>query len=250
MVMDQKLRLAMLCAGALLLVSWGPNAFTLPAGSPRTAEPQSVQATTGSSRPSAAQGGQTYLAQGAAAVALLALASGACKRSGRASAVACRVKVGQRVQWHGKSGTVQYVGEVTFADGEYAGVQLDDPAGMHDGTVFNKSYFSCPPKHGIFCERYTLREMQGMGAVSPPAAPAAPTPVASTGSSFTVGQQVTYNGQPATVRFCGKTNFSSDEMVGLELATPTGMHDGSLFGKTYFTCADKHGVFAMPSALR
>eukprot|EP00971_Amphidinium_carterae_P111263 2203816-Amphidinium_carterae.1 len=36
--------------------------------------------------------------------------------------------------------------EVGFASGEWVGVQLDTPTGMHDGSVFSITYFSCPPK--------------------------------------------------------------------------------------------------------
>eukprot|EP00971_Amphidinium_carterae_P239535 4755572-Amphidinium_carterae.1 len=249
--MTSMLRLAVLLMGAFYLAHWGATTFALPSTSPGQSsrlQMQSAQAFS-AMEPQRQGQGQGFLAQGVAAVVLLGMSSVAAKRINRAATVACQVKVGQRVQWNGKSGTVQYVGEVTFADGEYAGVQLDDPVGMHDGTVFGKSYYSCPAKHGIFCERYTLREMQGMGAVSPPAPLAAASPVASTGTAFSVGQQVTFQGQPATVRFCGKTKFGAEEMVGLELSQPTGMHDGSLFGDTYFTCPDKHGVFCLPSAL-
>ena len=32
---------------------------------------------------------------------------------------------------------------MSFAAGESIGVELDEPKGMHDGTVFNESYFTC-----------------------------------------------------------------------------------------------------------
>ena len=50
------------------------------------------------------------------------------------------------------------MGKVSFAPGEWVGIELDEPKGMHDGTVFNDSYFTCPPKHGVFCTPAGLGE--------------------------------------------------------------------------------------------
>jgi len=58
--------------------------------------------------------------------------------------------VGCKVLWNGKPGTVAYIGDAKFAAGEWVGVALDEPAGMHDGTVMGVTYFSCTPRHGIF----------------------------------------------------------------------------------------------------
>ncbi|KAL4629764.1 kinesin-like protein KIF13A isoform X4 [Arapaima gigas] len=53
--------------------------------------------------------------------------------------------------WVGKkSGTVHYVGGVEFAPGIWVGVELDLPAGKHNGTVQGRVYFRCPPGRGIF----------------------------------------------------------------------------------------------------
>ena len=40
------------------------------------------------------------------------------------------------------------------------------------------------------------------------------------------------------------------EWIGVEMDEEIGTHDGSLFGVRYFTCADRHGVFAQTSQLQ
>ena len=54
-----------------------------------------------------------------------------------------------------------------------------------------------------------------------------------------------------TIRFVGKTHFSSDSSftwVGVELDEPVGTHDGEVDGHRYFSCAPKHGLFVLESA--
>eukprot|EP00123_Amoebidium_parasiticum_P018244 comp24146_c2_seq1/m.43922 comp24146_c2_seq1/g.43922 ORF comp24146_c2_seq1/g.43922 comp24146_c2_seq1/m.43922 type:complete len:698 (-) comp24146_c2_seq1:1517-3610(-) len=50
-----------------------------------------------------------------------------------------------------KRGILRFLGPTQFADGIWAGVELDEPAGKNDGAVAGVIYFSCPPKHGLFC---------------------------------------------------------------------------------------------------
>ena len=67
-----------------------------------------------------------------------------------------QVLLGDRVIVRGqRPGTVRYLGKLeghrTEIDNEvFAGVQLDQPAGLHNGTFNGKRYFSCPAKHGVF----------------------------------------------------------------------------------------------------
>jgi len=164
------------------------------------------------------------------------------------------VAVGQKVTWKGNPGTVMHFGKVGFASGEWVGIQLDEPKGMHDGTVFDVPYFVCPPKTGVFCTPADI----GAGAAPPapaapaaPAAAAAPAPAAAAGGvSFSVGQRVMWSGNPGTVQYVGQVSFATGEWVGVVLDEPKGMHDGTLFGESYFTCAPKQGVFSQASALQ
>ena len=51
--------------------------------------------------------------------------------------------------------------------------------------------------------------------------------------------EVSWKGNPGTVQFVGKVSFAATPMIGVQLDAPSGMHNGSLFGETYFSCPDK-----------
>jgi len=165
------------------------------------------------------------------------------------------VAVGQKVTWNGKGGTVAYVGSTKFSSGEWVGVALDAPEGMHDGTVLGIQYFTCAPKCGIFAPEPAL----GIAGAPPPAAPAAAPARSVLGSEeecaasdyeLCVGCKVLWNGKPGTVCYVGSTRFAAGQWVGVELEQPGGMHDGTVMGVPYFACKPKHGIFAPPATLK
>merc|ERR1719376_827686 len=47
-------------------------------------------------------------------------------------------------------GILRHLGRTEFADGMWAGVQLDEPTGKNDGSVAGKRYFTCPSLYGLF----------------------------------------------------------------------------------------------------
>ncbi|KAI8808091.1 hypothetical protein BJ742DRAFT_894068 [Cladochytrium replicatum] len=49
-----------------------------------------------------------------------------------------------------RTGVVRFIGETQFAEGMWAGIELHQPAGRHNGTVGEISYFKCPDRHGYF----------------------------------------------------------------------------------------------------
>jgi len=65
-----------------------------------------------------------------------------------------------------------------------------------------------------------------------------------------VGNRVSTANGTGTVRFIGTTAFATGKWVGVELDTPTGKHNGTVQGKSYFTCRDGHGVFVRPAATK
>eukprot|EP00058_Branchiostoma_floridae_P026018 XP_002611508.1 hypothetical protein BRAFLDRAFT_63857 [Branchiostoma floridae] len=61
------------------------------------------------------------------------------------------LELGNRVTIGGaKCGVLSYVGTVHFSQGEWCGIELDEPIGNHDGTVQGVRYFECGDKYGIF----------------------------------------------------------------------------------------------------
>lgn len=64
------------------------------------------------------------------------------------------IKIGMLAVVIGKDpevkGTVQYVGQTTFASGYWVGLKLETPTGKNDGSVQGTQYFECPPLHGLF----------------------------------------------------------------------------------------------------
>lgn len=49
-----------------------------------------------------------------------------------------------------KTGFLRYCGPTKFANGIWAGVELDKPVGRHDGSLAGVVYFKCPKNHGVF----------------------------------------------------------------------------------------------------
>jgi dynactin 1 len=65
------------------------------------------------------------------------------------------IRVGQRVRIQsgghsGSEGFVRFVGRTDFKEGEWIGLELNEPAGKNNGSVGGVTYFHCVDKHGIF----------------------------------------------------------------------------------------------------
>ncbi|CAE1287383.1 CLIP1 [Acanthosepion pharaonis] len=69
--------------------------------------------------------------------------------------------IGDRV-WVGgnKPGVIAFLGETSFAPGEWAGVVLDEMVGKNDGSVAGVRYFQCEPKYGVFARISKLTRTQ------------------------------------------------------------------------------------------
>ena len=78
--------------------------------------------------------------------------------------------VGQRVKVERKEGvgTVRYVGTTQFKEGQWVGIEMDGPTGKHDGSVEGVSYFTCPPRHGLFVKPESVRLAVGETSAAAP----------------------------------------------------------------------------------
>lgn len=62
------------------------------------------------------------------------------------------VSVGDHVTVKGEPGQVRFVGNTAFADGEWVGIELEQPVGKNDGSVSGTRYFECQNsgQYGVF----------------------------------------------------------------------------------------------------
>lgn len=159
-------------------------------------------------------------------------------------------KVGDRVIVNGsKSGTVAFIGEAKFKEGEWAGVILDTLEGKNNGTVDGVQYFQTDENRGIFCRLNKLTADTASSTQAPVTAPTETLESNSEGSSlYKIGERVVLNSSSGPkkgyLRFLGEAEFAKGEWAGLELDERFGKNDGSVNGKRYFQCEPLHGVFA------
>ena len=79
--------------------------------------------------------------------------------------------LGQKIQLpDGRTGTVRFLGQTSFAPEDWVGIELDDGSGKNDGSVYDVRYFDCPMGHGMF-----VRPNKVTVIAQPPPAPT-PTP--------------------------------------------------------------------------
>jgi len=170
-------------------------------------------------------------------------------------------------------GVIRYLGDVRFAKGIWAGIELVEKMGMHDGMVGGRRYFRCKSKHGIFCDTANIRkkilpeqllervtllnsevvelrseneklvdEVQRLKANSNSNLDYPKTPI----DDIDLGDRVRLtNRKTGTVKFIGLTRGNPDIRIGLEMDSwITNGNDGSKNGRRYFRCKSGWGYFA------
>lgn len=62
------------------------------------------------------------------------------------------VSIGDHVTVKGEPGQVRFIGNTAFADGEWIGIELEQPVGKNDGSVSGTRYFECQKTgpYGVF----------------------------------------------------------------------------------------------------
>lgn len=55
-----------------------------------------------------------------------------------------------RVEKKQVSGWIRFLGTTKFAEGDWVGVELEEPRGKNDGSVKDQRYFTCEEAHGLF----------------------------------------------------------------------------------------------------
>lgn len=69
----------------------------------------------------------------------------------------------QKDRLHRMVGIVRYIGPLDDkkSDGDYVGVEIEQPIGKNNGTHNGKDYFKAKPNHGVFLRPSSLLFMNG-----------------------------------------------------------------------------------------
>ncbi|XP_053208559.1 CAP-Gly domain-containing linker protein 3-like isoform X2 [Panonychus citri] len=192
--------------------------------------------------------------------------------TGKVVLQALGLQLGDKVVINGvKSGILRFCGATQFAPGIWAGVELEEPEGKHDGNFQGVTYFRCPPNHGIFAPiskicKYdnlwrnvkgtsqTIRIVNHPGVDVSHVTPKVETGLNSlkyrTANVAEVGDRVILTDKRiGVVRFVGETSFASGIWYGIELSKAIGKNDGSVEGVKYFDCKPLHGLFVPPGRI-
>lgn len=59
----------------------------------------------------------------------------------------------------GRKGICRYAGKTHFIDGDWVGVELEEPTGKNDGLVAGERYFECEQDYGLFVKRAAVAQV-------------------------------------------------------------------------------------------
>ena len=128
-------------------------------------------------------------------------------------------------------GTVRYIGKISSKIGIFAGIELDEARGKHDGRVFNVRYFQTEPKHAAFMLKSKVDVIK---------------PEQET--DFKINEEVIikslkFPNNHGIIKYIGGRHDTYGLWFGIELNQPHSRgHNGRIDGKKYFVCKPKTGL--------
>ncbi|RUS12603.1 CAP Gly-rich domain-containing protein [Endogone sp. FLAS-F59071] len=130
-----------------------PSTTALTSSSSRASQPRRVGANTSTSRSSQAVASSSSSSSYPPTTTRQATGS-VQSRQPRLEPSIVPFGLGDRVQLPRRGadvfGTVRFIGQVTFAEGTWVGVEVNAGEGKNDGSVQGVRYFDVPDKHGLF----------------------------------------------------------------------------------------------------
>ncbi|XP_019625115.1 PREDICTED: mucin-12-like isoform X2 [Branchiostoma belcheri] len=138
------------------------------------------------------------------------------------------LKLGDRVTIGGaKCGVLSYIGTVHFSQGEWCGIELDEPIGNHDGKVQDVQYFECRDKHGIFAAASKVELDGACGTTEPkvygkPPKPPSKLALPKYGRSLQHPRQTIYSSGPIATVFPTTQALNSADSNTSEAKDKTG----------------------------
>eukprot|EP01147_Barroeca_monosierra_P007783 gene7782-643_t len=120
---------------------------------------------------------------------------------------------------------------------------LRDPPSPNKQQI-DSTHQSALKRHGSLRSSKRTSSGQPHSSLSPKSRPT--LTAASSVTMIEVGDRVSISGdRQGVVRYRGLVDFKPGRWLGIELDNPQGKHDGTVHGKAYFLCPDKHGVFVL-----
>ncbi|XP_012277804.1 restin homolog isoform X2 [Orussus abietinus] len=140
------------------------------------------------------------------------------------------LKLGDRVivssNQGSKTGVLRFMGITEFAPGEWCGVELDEPVGKNDGSIDDKRYFECRPKHGLFAPLHKVSRSPSsrkstMCAIHKPSGPSLTTSQRKLGSRESLASVSSIGTNASTAASVSRVSASSTaRRAGLRTSTP------------------------------
>ncbi|KAG0638702.1 dynein associated protein-domain-containing protein [Tuber brumale] len=134
-------------------------------------------------------------------------------------------QIGDHVDANGQHAIVRFVGETSFAPGEWLGVELDVREGKNNGTVQGQRYFECEDRYGIFLRPSIARLMERPAVAPmrrPPPVISPPPPNTRIG-----GRPLSLRAPASPTKGISPTNASSSGYNTPRTGTPTMSRPGS-----------------------